>query len=321
MGHLYLVRSQLQNGVDAAALAGAHTLDGTVAGLTLARTAAQRIAGGHNADGTVVALDLNPGNAAGGDIVLGHWHLEGTPPWFEAAVDPTVAPTWINAVQTAARRTAATGNPVRSWLAQLVGFATGDVAAKALGIGGGPQTACGFPIAVPDCLVEPGGSSTTMLCGVHITLLLRNDTNDNAAFTNLQSIPPVSNSVVLGLVGDARNGKCNAPPGGGNIYLQNGNDLSPIGKQINDWIAQNGGPITVTVPIIQTGLSSGACNPKFNKSFPVAGYAQVKIFSVTPPGGKSGNTMDIMPVCNGSEPPPAGCGFYGDKTSEFYLAQ
>jgi Flp pilus assembly protein TadG len=63
VGYQRIVRNQLENITDAAAHAGAHSLDGTDVGATAARTAAQLVASeNHVADGTVT-LDLNTGNA------------------------------------------------------------------------------------------------------------------------------------------------------------------------------------------------------------------------------------------------------------------
>ena len=106
--------------------------------------------------------------------------------------------------------------------------------------------------------------------------------------------------VVSGLINDARNGICHAPLTGGSIALQNGNPLNPISKAINDWLAANGGPITVTIPIIQTG-PGGGCSVKFNQALPVAGFARIQIVKVWPPGGQNGNTIDIVVLCNQSQ--------------------
>src|SRR5438128_11359498 len=88
VGHAYLVRNQLQNAADAAAMAGARALDGTPIGNAAARLSAMDFAARHNADGRSVQIDLNLGNAPGGDTVLGRWHLEGKPPWFEVIASP-----------------------------------------------------------------------------------------------------------------------------------------------------------------------------------------------------------------------------------------
>ena len=82
-------------------------LDGTLAQLAATNVATQKMAAAHTADGTPVNVDLNASNRADGDVVLGHWHVEASPPWFEVIADPTLSPPWINAVQVRTYRTQA----------------------------------------------------------------------------------------------------------------------------------------------------------------------------------------------------------------------
>ncbi len=316
VGHIYLVRSQLQNGADAAALAGAGRLDGTVAQLATARLMAYQFAAEHSANGTPIALHLNLANEPSGDIALGHWHAEAAPPWFEALSDPASVVTAINAVQVRTHRTAASGGAVQSWLAQFIGRSFTEVSARAIAVGGGPSNVCAFPIAIPDCVVRPKGGAP--VCGA-FNVRLRNDSSDNAGFTNMSPQPPVSIPILQQLIDDAHHGVCHSLSVGGDISLQNGNGLHPAGLPISSWIAENGGPVTVYLPILQT--RGGGCNVRFNQAMPVAGFAKVKLVKVYPPGGPQGNTLDIIYECNQSEVLPAGGGFFGVQGTQIYLAQ
>src|SRR5438874_1824345 len=73
LGHLWLVKNQLQNAADAASLSGIRDLDGSSTPLDTARVSAQTVARQFYANGTAVSLDLNTDNSASGDIVLGSW--------------------------------------------------------------------------------------------------------------------------------------------------------------------------------------------------------------------------------------------------------
>src|SRR5688572_17202630 len=96
--YVYLVGHQLQNAADAAALAGAAKVKDSE---EEAYAAATRLALANKAAGANVLLAPNPGNGAGGDIVLGFYDVE----------EDTFTPTLDNpnAVQVVARRT--TGSP------------------------------------------------------------------------------------------------------------------------------------------------------------------------------------------------------------------
>jgi len=79
VGYFYVVKSQLQNAADSAALAGVSGLKGGVginpfANETTARYRAQSFAQQNKAAGTPVLLDLNTANATTGDIVIGCWN-------------------------------------------------------------------------------------------------------------------------------------------------------------------------------------------------------------------------------------------------------
>jgi hypothetical protein len=315
VGHIFLVRGQLQNAADAAALAGARTLDGTTARFAPARQAAQRLAACHTANGTAVAISTNDANAQGGDVVLGRWHPEGDPPFFEHIASPATIPPYINAVRVHTQRTGSAGGSVVMWLAQAVGFRSADVGALATAVSGGGATECAFPLALPDCLITTASGS--LVCGA-MNLVFRNDPDDNAGLTDLASGPPVNGSIAAGLVNDARNGVCHAPTAGSPIYLQNGTDVKKVLDAVDAWIAANGGrPVTVTMPVLASGLTGPGCNVKFNRSLPVGGFARVQLVRTYGPPDSS---MDVNILCSQPGTQPGGGGFFG-QSSLTYLAE
>lgn len=125
IGYMYVVKGQLQNAADAAALAGAGRLRGanivTFDNHSGARREAWRFACKNRAAGSNVFVvesgatdcgsppaDLNNSNVATGDIVLGYWNGS---TFLEATVGSALAPpALVNAVKVVARRTA--GSPL-----------------------------------------------------------------------------------------------------------------------------------------------------------------------------------------------------------------
>jgi Flp pilus assembly protein TadG len=124
VGHLYAVRSELQNAADAAALAGARALfpingypDANLILLTdppycdLAVTSG-RAAAASNQAGGVANLATAPA-----DIETGIWD------WNAKTFTPDATPSFnINAVRAKVRRDAVANQPVASWFASILGF-------------------------------------------------------------------------------------------------------------------------------------------------------------------------------------------------------
>lgn len=113
LGYMYVVKGQLQNAADAAALAGAAKLDGTTSTIqTDARTEAVSFALKNKAAGQDVTIDPNAGNAVTGDVVVGNWDPSRPQSPQDLRFLPTAdgsnplpAGAEINAVKVVARRT------------------------------------------------------------------------------------------------------------------------------------------------------------------------------------------------------------------------
>ena len=244
LGRFWHVRRELQIAADAAALAGARDLDGTSAGFPLARLATQTYAAHHDADKSGLALDLNAGNAAAGDIVLGHW--DPVARIFAPAGAMTEAHL-VNAVKAVGRRTRASGGAVQPFFARILGAADKDLTATAIAVAGSPGSACGFPVAIPRCALFPRG---VFECPVSMTF--RGGSGDkDAGFTLLGPDHPSASSI-REYIHQALSGCARVSTTDGDIYLQNGNDLPRRSvDEINHAVARAGADgLFVNVPVV-----------------------------------------------------------------------
>ncbi len=143
LGHYWQVRAQLQNGADAAALAGVRDLNGTLAQLPVARLTATSYAAQHVANGSAI-------NLAASDVDVGTWD-----PALRSYAPATgsTPPYAINAVRVTAKRYDGDGGAVAPWFAQLFGKGGQNLSATSIAVGGGPQSLCGFPVGVPSCAI------------------------------------------------------------------------------------------------------------------------------------------------------------------------
>jgi Flp pilus assembly protein TadG len=131
-GHLYVIKAQLQNAADAGALAGGASLDGSASSTqAAARVAAQTYAGKNSAAGKPVQLELNYGNSATGDIVVGCWNAKATPP----PVDIDRSCKKPDALKINARKSVDAGSgpaPVKTIFARVAGINQMNVGAVAI---------------------------------------------------------------------------------------------------------------------------------------------------------------------------------------------
>jgi Flp pilus assembly protein TadG len=292
VGHLMMVRGQLQNGADAAALAAARDLNGTQAGIDTARATAKDFAGRHSTDASnrIVIADA--------DIVFGNWNYDRRT--FNAA---ETDPSRINAVRVHTGRESSDLNAVPVHARFLPGPAQVDVTAEAIAAAGVPCTAdCPVPFALPDCELEDADGKIN--CDAKRTF--KNDLDDNICFTNLTDMtvgdPP---DPVTGEGGnpDQPAGTAPTPPcngGAGNecassiitsatcapvekgdeIKLANGNDAnSKVAEALQALIqAKTGDPwaeLEVIAPVIYTpDCSTGL---KCNQTGYVRGFAKFTV--------------------------------------------
>jgi len=155
LGQMYVVRNDLQNAADAAALAGAAALvqdvnnDGVAEfNPDLARTAAKDCANKNRSLGAPAELTV-----ADADVVIGRWDLA------TKTLDTNAAPNQVNAVQVTVRRTGADNPQVQTFLGNALGAGDKkDVEALAtafLDVAG--TSSSDIPFAIPYHYVAGGG--------------------------------------------------------------------------------------------------------------------------------------------------------------------
>lgn len=121
VGYMYVLRSQLQNAADAAALAAASNLGDEADSRSLANTYAA-----YNMQETKHGDVLSDS-----DIVFGNWDTA------SRVFTPVGGLAALNAVQITTRRAEVNDNPVQHFFAQAIGYPQSDIAATAVAIGSG----------------------------------------------------------------------------------------------------------------------------------------------------------------------------------------
>jgi len=150
VGNMINIRDELTNAVDAASLAGAQALMDPSASDTHVRNGIRNVALQNRVpslrqDVSGVALDPNPGNDAGGDIVLGRWDF-GAHTFTPAT--PPIDISMINAIRINARLSRVAG-PLPLAFGRVVGVPEFDTVRTALSVIGGPVEATPMaPLAV-----------------------------------------------------------------------------------------------------------------------------------------------------------------------------
>lgn len=149
LGYAHLVRAEMQNDADAAALSGAHALVDTATGQlqwTQAATQATQ----------AIALNRAAGQALSqGDVQTGYWNLQADPPDLQAL--PMTPGLWdVPAVSVTLRKQAGQNDgPVRTFVAKLWGVTGINLQVRAVAAPTGPGTMLPgglFPLAMADCM-------------------------------------------------------------------------------------------------------------------------------------------------------------------------
>ncbi|MEY3212754.1 MAG: hypothetical protein RIT28_3235 [Pseudomonadota bacterium] len=304
VGYQRVVRNQLENITDAAAHAGAHSLDGTNVGTTAARVATQLVAGeNHVADGTV-SLDLNTGNAVNGDIVLGTWDFDAGE--FSPSADPAV----VDTVQVR------TTLDLSTFFAQPA-FGRATMQAQALSYAyrppgeGAGEVSCFLPIAIADCMFDLYSEEELQ----SINLALNPAGVDNVGWARPDATPNAS-----WVRGQIQNCQADGALGvGDNVGLNNGviaSALSELGSAINSsstsWDTANWGTIpaqasrssvtkanygkTIEGVIVIFDGGPDYCTGKggtFNGTEVVSGFVWGAVYDVVNTGPASGKNISV----------------------------
>lgn len=326
VGHFWEVRAELQNGADSAALAGVRDLDGTSLKFGVAVQSSHDYALRHRANGADIDVPAS-------DVVLGNWNFQ-TRTFLPMQ---TPAPQ-VNAVQVTTRRTAATGDPVATFFASVLGVTQQDITATAIAVGGSPKSTCGFPVVVEDCsLYDDAGN---LACDA---VLKFNTADDNVGTTLFAQKAPISTpdlecamATALGLSpappgapkvpGKCADSTCNATSTEtGSIYIGNGNNLldakGALAVDMIRWALNHASPpgsLLVQMPVIASGQTTRCSKFTFTGNQPIAGYVEMRITDATK-GPPAEITARVDCTQSGAAPP--GGGFYGYKSTYVYIAQ
>jgi len=312
IGHSRMVRGQLQNAVDAGALAASYQLNGMATGVTLATNAAITFTGNNDTDrNTPVAI-------TGADVQVGHWDFTQSKAtaFTSLAATPANLPL-MNAVRVIAGRETSRANAVPIWMPSfLTTNTTMNVTAEAVAVGGGPLTnaGCALPFVVPSCAIpntfltccatNPGSSA----CDVPVHFVLQatfaSDGVDTIGMTNLQP-SGASNADFRAMIADPNS--CPKGTSGSDIAIQNGDSFNkPFYDDMKAWLAahDNGGLVSIAT-------MDGCPNPKYNQDAILAGFASVHVTLEPWTGGKTPKfAMNGTLLCTKSNS-IAGGGFYG----------
>jgi hypothetical protein len=151
VGYLFVVRNELQNAADAAALAGAHNLvpyTGTPATPNWAN--AEALANNAISLNRAVNADL-----VNGQVATGYWDITGNR--TELNPEPLDANDLPAVMVTIQRAAGNNGGPVNAFFAQVLGINTFNVPARGVAVRSSPSKfgpAVVFPVAISTCMYE-----------------------------------------------------------------------------------------------------------------------------------------------------------------------
>ncbi|OGQ80761.1 MAG: hypothetical protein A2289_16080 [Deltaproteobacteria bacterium RIFOXYA12_FULL_58_15] len=285
VGHLMLVRGQLQNAADAGALAGAMSLrtgENALLSLDQARLSAQEFTQRHRTDVQQVSANLNSTNDPNGDIVLGRWD-DDEREFYVLYPATNEDAGHVNAVQVRTSRSGDNALPV--FFSSFLGKEVASVGAEAIAVIDGPCEGCSIPIVFAECLVvNPNDGS--LVCNRNLTFT--NATEDNMGLTMLDGRNPNTAGVLEVLRSPNR---CSNVRVGDIIGVSNGASLHPLYDELVEYEGQE-----VTVPII--GNDSSDCSPRFNQPTQVVGFATFRILDVRDVNEPGGQGIDIEFLCD-----------------------
>lgn len=311
-GHLYKVRTELQNVADATALAAAKSLDGTAAGIALALVQVTTVSTANEAYNSAAAV-------ATSDVEFGHWNtLESTFTSYGLVPDADEVGS-ANAVRIHARRNASNGALVHAPFSAFMNsaYANRPVGAYAIAVGGGPVSECAFPMVVSECQVA---AAVLPDCGT--CFMASNANTDTAGWTALvngaASQDSISGAIATACFSgasvdgvpevDDTSHECAGSCGtvadetiqvnNGNFFTQNEDQVCGLIRRI---LERNGTPeyFTVKVPVLALESGETCADVQYSGDKEITGYATVDIYGV-----KCGNSQPAIvdldyptPVC------------------------
>src|SRR4051794_15987545 len=346
VGHKMALKAQMQAAYDAAALAGARTLDGSTTGIAKAHLTARTYGTLHSLDRTTaIGLDGNPGNASAGDIVAGYWdsatrqfssdgqtiRIGGT----AITLSRTTTPQYYTALKVQGVTDGQTGHnaPFDVFFnAFLNSVATFKVGTAAVAVGGGPCTeGCAIPLVIPSCALFDG--SGNLRCDQPQGFLAPS-TIDTIGLTDLNQGPSTNPNTGSVAAATTNGTTCSHNiKVGSDIGIENGNNLNSgaIYNGFRALMCPVGTPVancpTYVVPVVDMG----ACPPpNYNQPQPVVGFVRVALLCVKRNGmpdlpdcdpGFDKVELKFAMSCTGTSGAAGGCASLGFGAKTFRLVQ
>ncbi len=283
LGHLYVVKQELQNAADAGASAGAMSLywlgSGTdpqdaqnLLSCEYAHLKAVEVVNQNRSDGNQLVIPV-------GDVEVGVWQFnEAKGAWEFAPLscDPANAYT-INAVRVTTRRTQEVNGPVNLIFARLLGIPSVDLTGRATAMLGWVRQlrpGAGFPIAVGDNYVPPVGQRMWVTFSPDYS-----DTGGWHAFKLNSCSASTTESLINGTWKDNPNIDPNdlAIKVGDYITMQNGVADSVLKTLRREFLNVHHGQWTVILPVIPGSNT-------YNQTQEVLGFVAFEIVDVDPSG-------------------------------------
>jgi Flp pilus assembly protein TadG len=260
--HYRLSQMQLQNAADAAALAGAKSLNATPNGRISAVDIAGDVASQHTVDGAALSESEVFQHEAG------RWGLTDSS-FTTAGVSDAAA----NAIRVSVRRDAVQSffSPILSGSLESRSFAATATAVA----GGAGAVGCAAPIAIASCVLNYD-SSGNLICPSNLSF--QNGVT-SVGLTHPDGTSPVNGNNTKPYIKAAVDNPltCDSPSlAGTTIFLQNGNDLAQASvNDINAATNNGANPVPIVVPVIDKSCGSGG--PTYNQSATIVGYVKLSI--------------------------------------------
>lgn len=293
LGYFYVVKGQLQNAADAAALAGGSALKGNVgtnpfSNESSARLRAQYFASRNSAENSSVALDLNSSNSTTGDIIIGCWD--------KLTNTMNTGCTIPNSVQVNARRSTDAGvgaTPVNTFFGKIFNKDTVNIGTTAVAQRPTKPT---IPLAhcLPICPDEP--THITLPATFHLKTPGGNDTytmQDVMGWTEFSADSKATDLREEGDVAKFIRGELEIPIDVCNkvVYTNTGiGNLRPTLQQQYDSNKDVNGIWRVILPIF---TECPAVNQSTEKLNTLVRYADAEVSSVNMDGNASDPTLTI----------------------------
>jgi hypothetical protein len=283
-------KGELQRSLDAAALAGAGKLGFNDTVFPDARNAAQQYGsfnGLHNvaSGSSLVNLDLNGGNSATGDIVLGVWNQT------TRSFAPSTQGDIVNAVL--CQKTM----PVQTMFLRLIGIGGLNVSSFSIAVSDQlrlpPPAAPCFPIGLSSCPFTSGEIFTSAGCGVPIKFITSNgkeDSGNTAAWVRLTGPGTPGASELRDAVAAAAAGNCPAAPSAGTSTIgSNGGMIASVFDDLKDAFVIKFNASRASGERIEVNGPDGTTATGYNGFGWVVYVPVIETTNCTPSGGVDGN--------------------------------